>query len=65
MVRLEGNKLIKAKPQIMLDFNAIAQGYSVDVLASFLESKGIRNYMVELGGEVKAKGKKDKMNIGK
>jgi thiamine biosynthesis lipoprotein len=43
----------------MLDFNAIAQGYSVDVLASFLESKGIRNYMVELGGEVKAKGKKD------
>lgn len=59
MVRLEGNKLIKAKPQIMLDFNAIAQGYSVDVLASFLESKRIRNYMVELGGEVKAKGKKN------
>jgi thiamine biosynthesis lipoprotein len=39
MVRLEGNKLIKAKPQIMLDFNAIAQGYSVDVFSFFLESK--------------------------
>jgi thiamine biosynthesis lipoprotein len=59
MVRLEGKKLVKAKPQIMLDFNAIAQGYSVDILASFLESKGIRIYMVELGGEVKAKGKKN------
>ncbi|MBA2561840.1 MAG: FAD:protein FMN transferase [Chitinophagaceae bacterium] len=58
MVRLEGKKLIKEKPQVMLDFNAIAQGYSVDVLASYLESKGIINYLVELGGEVKAKGKK-------
>ena len=60
MVRLQGRKLIKAKPQIMLDFNAIAQGYSVDVLSSYLENKGINNYLVELGGEVKAKGKKDK-----
>jgi thiamine biosynthesis lipoprotein len=59
MVRLEGNKLIKEKPQVMLDFNAIAQGYTVDVLASYLESKGIINYLVELGGEVKAKGKKN------
>lgn len=59
MVRLEGGRLIKIKPQIRLDFNAIAQGYSVDVLASFLESKGISNYLVELGGEVKAKGKKN------
>jgi thiamine biosynthesis lipoprotein len=42
----------------MLDFNAIAQGYTVDVLASFLESKGINNYMVEVGGELRAKGTK-------
>lgn len=59
MVRLEGHKIIKEKPQIQLDFNAIAQGYSVDVLANYLESKGINNYLVELGGELKAKGKKD------
>jgi len=59
MVRLEGHKIIKEKPQIQLDFNAIAQGYSVDVLANYLESKGIKNYLVELGGELKAKGKKD------
>lgn len=57
-VRLEGKKLVKEIPQVMLDFNAIAQGYTVDVLASFLESKGIDNYLVEVGGELRAKGKK-------
>lgn len=62
MVRLEGNKIIKAKPEIKIDFNAIAQGYSVDVLANYLESKGINNYLVELGGELKAKGKKENEN---
>jgi FAD:protein FMN transferase len=59
LVRLEGNRLIKEKPAVKLDFNAIAQGYTVDVLAEFLEQKGIMNYLVELGGEVKAKGRKD------
>jgi thiamine biosynthesis lipoprotein len=59
MVRLEGNKVVKLKSQIILDFNAIAQGYSVDILASYLENKGITNYLVELGGEAKAKGKKN------
>ena len=58
-VSLVNNKLIKEHPQTMLDFNAIAQGYSVDILASFIESKDISNYLVELGGEVKTKGKKN------
>jgi FAD:protein FMN transferase len=57
-VRLVDNKLVKDIPQVMLDFNAIAQGYTVDVLASFLESKGISNYLVEVGGELRAKGTK-------
>ena len=57
-VRLEGKKLVKEIPQVMLDFNAIAQGYTVDVLAGFLESKGISNYLVEVGGELRARGKK-------
>lgn len=57
-IKLQGQKVIKENPEIMLDFNAIAQGYSVDVLADYLESKGIKNYLVELGGELKAKGKK-------
>lgn len=59
LVQLDNNKLIKKKPGVMLDFNAIAQGYTVDVLAAFLEEKNIRNYLIELGGEVKAKGKKN------
>lgn len=57
-VRLTDNKVVKDIPQVMLDFNAIAQGYTVDVLASFLESKGIKNYMIEVGGELRAKGTK-------
>jgi thiamine biosynthesis lipoprotein len=57
-VRLVENKLVKEIPEVKLDFNAIAQGYTVDLLATFLESKGIRNYLVEVGGELRAKGKK-------
>ena len=59
LVSLENNKLIKKDLRVKLDFNAIAQGYTVDLLASFLESREINNYLVELGGEVKAKGKKN------
>lgn len=46
----------KGNPNVRLDFNAIAQGYSVDVIGSFLEDQGIVNYMVEIGGEVLCKG---------
>jgi len=42
---------------VKLDLNAIAQGYTVDVIADFLESHKIVNYMVEVGGELKTKGK--------
>ncbi len=58
-VALHGNKIIKTQAEVMLDFNAIAQGYSVDVLAGYLWSKGINNYVVELGGEVLAKGRNE------
>lgn len=53
-----GDTLMKLDKRVMLDFNAVAQGYTVDVLAAFLESKGILNYMVEVGGEVRVKGEK-------
>lgn len=62
-VRLEGGKLIKENPQIQIDFNAIAQGYTVDVLADFLKSKGVKNYMVEVGGEVRAEGRNESGKI--
>ena len=63
MVRMENDRLVKDKEGIMLDVNAIAQGYSVDVVAEFFESKGIINYLVEIGGEVRAKGKNGRGQI--
>jgi thiamine biosynthesis lipoprotein len=59
--------LIKTKPCVKLDVNGIAQGYSVDVIADFLEKNGISNYIVEIGGEIRVNGKKPgggKMKIG-
>jgi thiamine biosynthesis lipoprotein len=50
-------KVVKADKRMMLDFNAIAQGYSVDVISVFLEKQRVMNYMVEIGGEVRASGK--------
>ena len=51
-LKIENKKLIKTHPETLLDFNAIAQGYSVDVVVNFLRNKGIQNAMVEIGGEV-------------
>ncbi len=53
---LKGKVLSKKHLESKLDFNAIAQGHSVDVVGDFLKSKGIENYMVEIGGEVKCQG---------
>ncbi|MBN1925087.1 MAG: FAD:protein FMN transferase [Prolixibacteraceae bacterium] len=55
-VRLAGKHIEKDDPRVMLDFSAIAKGYTVDVIGSLLEKKGCANYMVEIGGEVVAKG---------
>jgi thiamine biosynthesis lipoprotein len=57
-VSLVNGKVVKTDPHIILDFNAIAQGYSVDVVCRFFDSLGIKNYLVEIGGEVRGKGKK-------
>ncbi|NEV94931.1 FAD:protein FMN transferase [Psychroflexus sp. YR1-1] len=50
------NRIESTKSTLYLDFNAIAKGYTVDVFGDFLESKGSKNYLVEIGGEVKVKG---------
>lgn len=57
-IGLKGNFLAKSKPCVKIDVNGIAQGYSVDVLADFLENRKIRNYLIELGGEIIVKGRK-------
>lgn len=57
-VSLFKNQLIKKDSRIKIDFNAVAQGYSVDMLAEHLKSKGLENFIVDIGGEVIARGKK-------
>ena len=48
--------IIKSDPRIMLDCSAIAKGYGSDAVARYLESQGVENYMVEIGGEVVTRG---------
>jgi len=59
-LELKGDRLIKQHPQTYLDFNANAKGFAVDVIGRHLESKGILNYLVEIGGEIRARGKNPK-----
>ena len=66
-LRLDGNRLFKKIPSVSIDVNGIAQGYSVDVVADFLESRQITDYLVEIGGEIRVRGRKpgnEKMKIG-
>lgn len=55
-IHLEGGLLKKDLACLRIDVNGIAQGYSVDVLADLLERKGIKQYLVELGGELRIRG---------
>jgi FAD:protein FMN transferase len=55
----------KSKPGIYLDFSAIAKGYGVDVVAEFLQGKGIENLLVEIGGELVARGVNEKGELWK
>lgn len=51
--------IVRTDPLTELDFNAIAQGYSVDLLAAAFDSLGVENYLIDVGGEVKARGTKN------
>lgn len=55
-IRLEGEQIVKEHPQMKLDMSAVAKGFTSDLIAEFLAGNGCRNYMVEIGGEVVAKG---------
>ena len=55
-----GGNIVKKDPRLTLNTSAIAKGYSCDVIAGLLASYGIENYMVEIGGEIIAKGVNDK-----
>lgn len=58
-VRLEGERIIKADPDMFIDVNAIAQGYTVDLVADLISRSGITQCLVEVGGEVRTMGNKN------
>lgn len=55
-VKLVDKKVVKEDTAIMLDAAAIAKGFSCDVVAQYLESKGVTNYLVDIGGEFAIRG---------
>lgn len=55
-LEVEGNTLRKTIPDLYVDLSTIAKGWGVDVVADYIESQGIENYMVEIGGEIRMKG---------
>lgn len=57
-LEVKGDSLIKKNKCVKIDVNGIAQGYTVDLLAELLMKKNIDVYMVELGGEIRVKGRK-------
>jgi len=57
-IKIVDGIVIKNDPDMCLDVNAIAQGYTVDILCAYLSSRGLEKYLVEVGGEVRTKGKK-------
>lgn len=57
-IKIEDGKVVKENPLMSLDFNAIAQGYTSDLIASFLSSKGIHNFLIDTGGEIMGRGGK-------
>ena len=57
-IMLIDDLLVKSDPDIVLDLNAIAQGYTVDIVYRYFDSQGFQNYLIEIGGEVRVKGQK-------
>ncbi len=59
-VKLKNGQIEKENPNMKLDMSAVAKGYTCDLLADFLVEKGCENYLVDIGGEVVAKGENEK-----
>ena len=55
-VSVRDGRLVKSDPRVQLDFNSVAKGYTVDLLAALVERAGARNYLVEIGGEIRCRG---------
>jgi len=64
-VELKNGKIKKENDSIYIDFNAIAKGYAVDIAGRFLRSKNVKNYLVEIGGEIRTRGQKNDSTLWK
>lgn len=58
-VTLKNKKIVKEHPKVYLDFNSIAKGFGIDIVSRFFDAKHIENYLIEIGGEIRAKGLKN------
>ncbi len=56
LIFIDGKRIGKNDPRVQIDCNGIAQGYTVDIIADLLASHGVRDYLVELGGEIRMNG---------
>ena len=61
-IRIENGEIIKDDPRVQINTSGISKGYSCDVVAYMLQELGIKNYMVEIGGEITMKGVNEKGN---
>jgi len=61
-IHIEGDRLVKDDPRIMIDPNAITPGYVADLISQYFDSVGIKNYLVEIGGELRCLGKNKEGN---
>ena len=57
-IKIIENRIVKENPGTQLNFNAIAKGYCVDMVAAFLSSQGLKNFLVDIGGELYVSGKR-------
>ena len=58
-VRIEDRKVVKKDPRLQLNASSIAKGYACDVVAQLLELHRVTDYMIEIGGEIRAKGRNE------
>ena len=64
-LRLQGDSLVKCFRETEMDASSIAKGLGVDLAAEYLEARGVKNYMVDIGGEIRVKGKSGKGRAGR
>lgn len=62
---LNGDKVEKSDSRVQIIGNAIAQGYSSDIIAQYLDDLGIENYLVDVGSEMRSKGHNSKGQVWK